>query len=148
MYRIVLDTNVLVNGMQDENSATFKLIEAAIARKLTAIISYKIKRENERLTNQLLNDGDYLQMLEDFYNVCEEVEPKRRIHVVETDKDDNKFVEAAVASGADFIVTSDSDLLDLEEFEGIRMITPEQLWGMYKDESEEDNPWNVWVEQL
>jgi uncharacterized protein len=38
--------------------------------------------------------------------------------------DDDKFVETAVAGEADCIVTGDGDLLALDPFRGLRILTP------------------------
>lgn len=40
------------------------------------------------------------------------------------DPDDNRVLEAAIAGGADVIVTGDTDLLDLQVVEGVRIVTP------------------------
>jgi putative PIN family toxin of toxin-antitoxin system len=40
------------------------------------------------------------------------------------DPDDDRILEAALAGAADYIVTGDRDLLDLDEFEGIPIIAP------------------------
>jgi len=45
------------------------------------------------------------------------------IHVCRDPRDD-KFLEAAVHGGADLIVTGDRDLLALDPFERIRIVTP------------------------
>jgi len=41
-----------------------------------------------------------------------------------SDPDDDKYVAAAIAGRAPFVVTGDPHLLTLGEHEGIRMITP------------------------
>jgi predicted nucleic acid-binding protein len=40
------------------------------------------------------------------------------------DPDDNKFLEVAVSSAADYLVSQDDDLLTLSCFEGIPIIRP------------------------
>jgi len=40
------------------------------------------------------------------------------------DPDDNKFLEAAVAVGAEYVVTSDKDLRDLGEYQGVKIRLP------------------------
>jgi predicted nucleic acid-binding protein len=47
----------------------------------------------------------------------------QRIRVSRDPKDD-KFLEAAVNGRADVIVTGDKDLLDLDPFRGIAIVTP------------------------
>lgn len=148
MYRVVLDTNVLINGVQDEESYTKKIIDACIANKIEPVISSAIRRENEKMASKLIKDTEYFEVLDEYYKAATEIEPTKKIKIVEEDPDDNKFIEAAVASDADFIVTEDNHLLDLDEYEGIRSITPSQLWNMYAEDSEEDNPWNVWADGM
>ena len=40
------------------------------------------------------------------------------------DPKDNKFLELAICGKADFIITGDDDLLDLDPFRELRIITP------------------------
>ena len=51
------------------------------------------------------------------------VEPDVELEIVR-DPSDDKFLEAAVSGGADTIVSSDRDLLDLKEVEGIPIVSP------------------------
>jgi putative PIN family toxin of toxin-antitoxin system len=43
------------------------------------------------------------------------------------DPKDNKFLEAALASDADWVVSGDADLLDMESFEGIPILRPAEF---------------------
>ncbi len=52
------------------------------------------------------------------------VEPARSVRVVTADPADDRVLEAAEAAGADFIVTGDRHLLDLERFAGTRIVSP------------------------
>jgi putative PIN family toxin of toxin-antitoxin system len=40
------------------------------------------------------------------------------------DPDDDKFISAAIEGCAGFVVAGDSDLLDLKEYNGIRIVSP------------------------
>jgi putative PIN family toxin of toxin-antitoxin system len=51
------------------------------------------------------------------------VEPGERVDDCRDEKD-NRYLELAAAAGASFIVSGDRDLLDLEPWRGIRIITP------------------------
>ena len=41
-----------------------------------------------------------------------------------TDPDDDKYIAAAMEGRAGFVVAGDADLLDLKEYEGIRIVSP------------------------
>ena len=51
------------------------------------------------------------------------VEPSSARHVVPNDPADNLILQAAIASGADYLVTNDADLLELDPYEGMRIIS-------------------------
>ena len=55
------------------------------------------------------------------------VEPKEKIAIVKDDPKDNIFIETAVAGNVDYIVSQDNHLLKLNEFRGIKIITPEEF---------------------
>ena len=48
--------------------------------------------------------------------------PTVALQVVERDPDDDRVLECAVTAKAELIVTGDSDLLSLGEYEGIQII--------------------------
>jgi uncharacterized protein len=50
--------------------------------------------------------------------------PTLRISVISRDPDDNRVLEAAVSGQADYVVTSDRDLLDLGKHGGIKIVSP------------------------
>lgn len=58
----------------------------------------------------------------------EAVVPSRRITICRDPKD-NMFLEAAADAEADILVSGDKDLLDLENFEGIPIVTPAVFLG-------------------
>ena len=47
-----------------------------------------------------------------------------QLKVIDVDPKDDKFVECAVAGGADMIVSGDRHLLELGSYEGIRIVSP------------------------
>jgi predicted nucleic acid-binding protein len=49
--------------------------------------------------------------------------PARTVDVIQEDPDDNRILECALAARSDFIVTADKDLLRLQRYEGIEILT-------------------------
>lgn len=52
------------------------------------------------------------------------VTPERDIQVVDSDPDDDMFIECAIAGGASFLVSGDTHLLELGSFEDVAIVTP------------------------
>jgi predicted nucleic acid-binding protein len=42
--------------------------------------------------------------------------------IVEADPDDDKFLLCAMAAGAEYLISSDSHLLDIEAYSGIKIL--------------------------
>ena len=57
----------------------------------------------------------------------EMIDPGRSPEHVCSDPDDDKFLEAAFASDADYVVTGDAALLTLKNYQGIQIVTPTQF---------------------
>lgn len=55
------------------------------------------------------------------------------LQVVERDPKDDMIVACAVAASANYIVSRDRDLLDLEEYEGIEIISPEDFMQILRE---------------
>ena len=70
-----------------------------------------------------------LGIVRELESISDLVVPLRRIEAIRADPCDNMVLECAVTAGADCIVTGDAHLLELKEFETIRIVTPAQFLG-------------------
>jgi putative PIN family toxin of toxin-antitoxin system len=61
---------------------------------------------------------------EDIVVLSDLVAGDREFEGVSKDPDDDKYVAAAVEGRAGFLVAGDSDLLELKEYQGIRIVSP------------------------
>ena len=55
------------------------------------------------------------------------VDPSEKLRIVKADPDDDIFFEAAVAGGAQHIVSQDKHLLNVKEYGNIRVVTPKEF---------------------
>ena len=55
--------------------------------------------------------------------------------VVAEDPADDRYLEAAVEGGASYVVSGDAHLLRLKEFQGIRVVTPQEFLRVLGDQS-------------
>ena len=78
-----------------------------------------------RATNNLVHKSVVGKIL----SMSELVTPEMGIEAVEDDPDDDKILECAVAGNADYIVFDDSHLLDIEEYRGVEILSPDEFLG-------------------
>jgi uncharacterized protein len=140
--KIVLDTNVLINGIRDEYSYEKRIIDAVRKGEIEAYANRQTLRENKLITSQLIDNTDYEKELNDLFSQINWVVNRRQVHIVD-DPEDNKILESAVEAGAEYLVTSDNDLLKIQEFQNIKIVNPSEFWVKYKDEGED--LWKQWT---
>jgi len=138
--KVVLDTNVLINGFKDEYSYEKKIIDAVIRGEIEAYANRQTLRENKLISNILIDNDEYQHALNDLFAQINWVENHHHIHAVR-DKEDNKILESAVQAGAEYLITSDNDLLQLSEYDGVKIVNPSEFWVKYKDEGQD-----LWIQ--
>ncbi len=142
MLKIVIDTNLLIDGVEDFYNFPSRIIDHVISGNLEAYANRSTLRENKLLASRKITDTAYLKKLEYFFELVKPVETPDRLEVVE-DRDDNKILESAVAAGADYLITSDKHLLKLEKYRGTRIVRPAEFWSRWEEEGE--GGWQKWL---
>jgi putative PIN family toxin of toxin-antitoxin system len=131
--RIVLDTNVLISAGLKQNSMPAMAV-LVVERRGTLLKSIGTEEElfavMERPYLAALIDTRMRDWLRKLMAAAELVKITERI-VACRDAADDKFLELAVNGNADLLVTGDRDLLALNSFRGISIVSPETfLQGM------------------
>jgi uncharacterized protein len=139
--KIVIDTNILINASEDDYNYGNRILDEVLEDKIQAFANAQTLRENRLIVRRKISDEAYLQKLENFFEKVIEVEGKR-IQVVE-DPEDNKILSSAIEAGVDYLITSDWHLLKLENYNGVKIITPQGFWAEY--ETETGKSWQDWV---
>jgi len=91
---------------------------AVVSKEMLAGLADVLAREKFSLT-----PGHIARFLTIYARRSEVVDLGRRVNAVDADPDDDAVLETAVNGEAAFIVTGDKHLLELEEFERVRIIT-------------------------
>ena len=126
--RIVLDTNVLVSALL--GGACSEVIHRWRAGELDIVLSAEIMAEYEQVLARpkFGLPGWMVQELLGFIRErAQWVTPAGEERIAIRDTADAKFLEAATAGKAAWIVSGDQDLLALGEYKSIPIITPGQL---------------------
>ncbi len=122
--RIVLDTNMLVSAAIWDLSVASKCIARLIKARHELIISRYIREEFVRVLSRDFPEEPLTERVRFVQQITTEVEVTR---VVRGDAADDAVLATAVAAKAEYLVTYDKHLLNLEQYRGIRIVTPEQL---------------------
>jgi putative PIN family toxin of toxin-antitoxin system len=124
--RFVLDNNIFVSALLVKNSAPFWVIKKV---EEMGVILYSEATLLE--LNQVLNRKKFIK----YFTVEEKqefivklIESAELVVITKSidvcrDPKDNKFLELAVSGDADFIISGDQDLLVLNPFRNIEIIT-------------------------
>ena len=122
--RVVFDTNIVISGLVWRGQA-YQCLLLARSRLVQALYCSEMLAElSEKLRHPFGFSENHIQaVVYDMRRFAELVEIKGKLHVVEADLDDDKFVECAVVGHADAIVSGDRHLLSLSEYRGIQMLS-------------------------
>jgi uncharacterized protein len=138
MLRIVLDTNIAISGLI-WRGPPHQLLVALTEDQFAAFTSYTLVSELTRkllgtkLGRELLKRDIAAQQLVMAYSaLCELVSPGPLAQRVSRDPDDDAVLACALAARADLIVSGDQDLLVLQAFEGIPIVTAAQALERFK----------------
>lgn len=145
MLKVVIDTNLLIDGSVDDYNFGNRIVDAVLDGRIEAYASRATINENKLLTRKKVSDEAYLRKLEHYFKKIHNVTPREKLDVVE-DKEDNKLVESAVAARADYLVSSDNHLLKLGSLDNIKIVNPSQFVAIMEDEIGEG--WGKWVDEF
>jgi len=124
--RIVFDTNVVIStllfgGELDEirklwqkKKITF-LVSREVVEEYIKVLAYPKFSLTEEKIKSILE--------EELLPFATTVRVKSRISHIKDDPDDDKFLALAVDGNADYIISGDKHLLNLNEFQGIKIMT-------------------------
>lgn len=131
--RITVDTNILVSSTF-WNGPSNKIIEKAEKKEIELVLSEEIIQEFVNVLNykeiqdKIRNKGlDMNRTAEKIVAISEIVDLKIKLKIVKEDPNDDKFFEWAKTGNVNYIVSKDNHLLKLKEFEGIKIIKPEEF---------------------
>ena len=126
MIRAVLDTNVLISALLFSGPPS-RLVSAWQASRFHPVLSQSILEEYVRALAypkfHLTVEEIRVLAEEEILPFFETVEAKPFLVKKLRDPDDAKFIECALAASVPWIVSGDSDLLDVARVESVRIIT-------------------------
>jgi len=131
VIRAVLDANVYISAAVRPEGPPRQIIHRFLrGGSFEIVMSHAIVEEVLRALSypkvrKYIRPGlDADLWFEDIIVLSHLVAAEREFAGASKDPDDDKYLAAAIEGRAGFVVAGDSDLLDLKEYDGVRIVSP------------------------
>ncbi|MDD5543149.1 MAG: putative toxin-antitoxin system toxin component, PIN family [Acidobacteriia bacterium] len=128
MITVVLDTNIVVSAFLNEDGLEAAVLDLALNRRLSLILSEPILDEYTRVLHRRklgLDPKKINHALTQIRHIARMVKPTKAVSASKDDPD-NRFLECAEASSADFLVTGNTRHFP-KEWKTTSVVTARQL---------------------
>ena len=121
--RVTLDTNIYVSALH-YGGKPMQLLEMGLDGRIQIAVSQPIIDESLRVLRDKFqwSNADFWDARMVIEACAQRVATTETLTVIKHDPPDNRILECAQASGSEFIVSGDQDLLRLETFGDARVV--------------------------
>ncbi len=131
MTRVVLDANVLVSALLSPKGVPAKVLTAWQAEQFHLVLSERVQDEigrvlrYPRIASRHRWSEERLQgFLEGLAHLAIMTPGAAHLAVIAEDPPDDRYLECAIEGEAEYIVSGDQHLLELGEYQGIKIVMP------------------------
>ncbi len=125
--RLVIDTNVLIAHAYRPGSASGAIVSACLDGRLTAVVSPALLEEYHYILPRAVRRPGWRTGFEAFLETAILVEPDETPRVVEADPSDDMLFAAAVRGEASAIISNDAEVIRVQNYRGIEVLTPSKF---------------------
>jgi putative PIN family toxin of toxin-antitoxin system len=128
MPKVILDTNVIISAFLKQESNPALVLALCLEGSLTVCLSETIWQEYQGVLRRKKFQGLDQESIENLLSVLKQqalwVSPRILVNILSRDPSDNKFLECALESQADYLITGNTRHFLLKKFHGTRIISP------------------------
>jgi len=126
--RAVIDTNILISGYFWRGDP-YKILSLASDSIIDLFVSTDFLKEAKRvfIRDFKLTEFDADEILNELLNFVKVFELENIQDIIKNDKTDNHIITCALEANADYVITRDTHLLNLKEYQGIKILKPEEF---------------------
>lgn len=138
MQKVIIDTNVLVSALIQRNYPNFILYNYVLENLVELCMSDELFKEYLEVLNRP-KFSKYPDFLNKAEIVLAQIETKStkfyptQLFDIIDDSADNRLLELAVKSKADFIITGNTNDFTMTDFKGTKIVTPKEYWDNYRE---------------
>jgi len=127
MQRVVIDTNALISRLLAPQSvvasAIRKAVDSCVVIASEATLAELLAVLGKAKFDSYITSMERQDFFKEYLSIIEIIPVAASIKACR-DPDDDKFLDIAVQGDADYLITGDSDLLDLHPFMGVHILSP------------------------
>ncbi len=135
MIKAVYDTNVIVSGLLRPEGIPAFLLDLATQGHVKLWLSQDILKEYEEVLRRPKFDFSprlVKGLLRKLRSKGKVVKPRTTVTVLK-DSADNRFLECALSGKVHYLVTGNTRHFPFKTFRGIKIVTPQDFWEIYKE---------------
>ena len=124
MLKFTLDTNTLISAVISKGNE-YQLLKLAKEGSIKIVLSLDIIKEFKEVISREkfgFSKKQIDNVVKQILNICELIIPTIRLSIIEDDPDDDRILECAVTGNADYMVSGDRHLLNLNKYGKISII--------------------------
>ena len=124
MLKITADTNILVSAAIAKGNE-FEILRFAELGKIELILSMNILKEFKEVISRPkfgFSEEQISRIFKQILGICAIVAPSKSISMLKEDPADNRILECAETGKVDYIVSGDAHLLNLKNYNGIKIV--------------------------
>ena len=138
MIKLAVDTNTLISSLGWKDSKPRKVVDGCLSEKWILVESIALLKEFLKVIQRpkfnFISEDDKKEFIVNLINVCEVVEPKKKVNVIKEDPEDNMVLECALEGRVDYLISGDEHLLKLKEHEGIKILSASDFLKIFEKE--------------
>jgi putative PIN family toxin of toxin-antitoxin system len=130
---IILDTNVLVSALIQKSFPHYIVFDYVLNEQVKLYLSEELMNEYREVLSRpkfakiddFLNNSEIV--LSRFEKIATFYDPKNRLNIIK-DKSDNKLLELADESNANFLITGNSVDFTMTKYKETQVLSPRIFW--------------------
>ena len=138
MQKVILDTNVLVSALIQRNYPNFILYNYVFENLVEICLSDELFEEYLAVLNRpkFTKNPDFVInaeiVLAQIESKATKFFPTQNLNIIK-DFADNRLLELALESHADFIITGNTNDFTMNDFGGTKIVTPKEYWDYHRE---------------
>jgi putative PIN family toxin of toxin-antitoxin system len=136
MIKIVVDTNIIVSAFIREGFSSKIIFDFILDDKVVFLLSQPVLDEYIAVLNRekfkkypvFSQNAEFI--LAKLPEIAEMAQPNIKLNVI-SDVTDNKFLELAVFSNADYLITGNSNDFTISLYENVKILSPRKFCELF-----------------